>query len=194
MNKKSLSGLVLGALISLLGTSVHASLVGDTVTASFSVPSSDWSLDRNSNTVAVGGPEFQITIGGGRGITIDIEETYIDFTTANIGGETLPLLGSSYITISDMDWVGMNGSITSVTVTSFDDFLGGRGSMGTGPAASSATFTSNSITFRGGGVWNGTDRARVSFTTSHSVPEPGMLPLLVLGLVGVVVANKRRAR
>ena len=186
MIKKSALGAAaaLGAFV--LAAPAHATLMGQTVTASFD-SFLGWSLNRTSATVSASPREFIFTLTPGRQIIVDVQDSSIDLQYNNISSVFF-FPGDLSITIGGLTWAPDPDIILGVNVTDFADpnSLGGFG-------PNIASFTASSVTLNLGGVWDGQDRLRIDLITGPAqLPEPGSLTLFGLGLLGLSVAVRRR--
>ena len=168
--------------LALFQSAAHATIIGDTVNGSFNSIYNDWSIDSVSTTVSVGGPDFQIFISSGRGIDIDIEEGFIDFTYNGVSNISLSSCNlNCSITISNIDDL-----ITNVTLFEFD----ANNSVNFG--GNTATFTDHSISLFADQVWDASDRVRIEFESSVRIPEPTTIALIGCGLLAFGCNRKSR--
>ena len=134
--------------------------------------------------------EFIFTLAPGRQITVDVQESSIDFQYNNISSIFF-FPGDLSITIGGLAWAPDPDVILGVNVT---DFADPNGFGGFGP--NTASFTDSSVTLNLGGVWDGRDRVRIDLITgpSQQLPEPASLALFGIGLLGLGVAVRRHAQ
>ena len=183
------AGLWAAGTLLVLAAPAQATLIGKTVTASLD-GSPAWSLNRTSATVLANPREFVLTLAPGRQITVDVQDSAIDFQYNNISSVFF-FPGDLSITIGGLTWAPDPHVILGVNVT---DFADPNGFGGLGPNI--ASFTDSSVTLNLRGVWDGRDRARIDLITgpSQQLPEPASLALFGLGLLGLGVAIRRRAQ
>ena len=180
------AGLWAAGTLLVLATPAQATLIGQTVTASFDALSS-WSLNRTSATVSATAREFVFTNAPARRIIVDVQDGAIDFQYNNISNIFF-FPGDLSITIGGLTWAPNPRAIIGVNVTEFNEpnSIGGFG-------ANIASFTDSSVTLALNGVWDGQDRVRIDLITGLAqLPEPASLALFGLGLLGLGVAVRRR--
>ena len=174
----------------------QATLFGQTVNASLTSIFSGISLNQDSARVSVGGPEFVIDFGSGRGINIDIRDDLIDFRYNNVSNVGFSFDNFS-ITLSGLTWAPDPGVILGFTLEEVPDPDRPTAIGSFGP--NTVDFTPDSLTLNIEGVWAGRDRLRVELITTHNqqlpeqpLPEPASLALFGVGLLGLGVAARRR--
>ena len=123
--------------------------------------------------------------------SIDVDSS--SFTISVTTGATLSSFGS--LALTDLDWVGMAGSITGVSlVTSGISTSTFSNTDGTSLDINDVTFGADFVSWSmSHTVWSSGAFATFSLETTHSVPEPSTLALLGAGLLGLVVRRKRVA-
>jgi len=189
----SLSRLVI-VVAYCFSSNVFATLIGDTITAT-AVRDPGGSQEQfifNGNTATVGaGVEFSAPnfLGGGSLFEIDVSDTgftvFLDFADFSF-------LQPYSVSLSDLDWLGTPGQITNVTrdaVTAGAETWLDEISFG----ADFINLTSSGTGFiAAGDIFE----ASYSFTATHNgsaVPEPGMIALFSIGLLGIALSRRRRA-
>lgn len=172
-NRKSIlvHAFALAATLTFLPVpSAEAGLIGDSVTAEVQFPLGTTQQGPASQTVG-GGVEFDF----GQ-VDIDVGDETIRFF--NILGGTVGA-AERYL-LTDLDWVGGGG---------FTGFTSSFQNLSIAPIFG---FTADSfwVTLQGG-TFVGTG-AEVNVRLTQAVPEPGVLALLSLGLVGLAATRRRR--
>lgn len=181
-------------LLAICG-SAQATLIGDTV--QITAPG----ISGGFTDVVVGaGAELTEAEADGDGFTVDISDSFftVSFDPGLPGSTgwhyepgTSNIDAFFNIVLSDLNWVDdMAATIASISVSTF-------GVLATELGGLSATLSgSNEVTVEvpnplsGAGTiscdTSGCGSIRVDLTPTHSVPEPGPLSLIALGLVGLI--------
>ncbi len=184
-------GVLVGAAVIALGTAgaAQASLIGQTVNASFDTIFGGVSLTPGSAVVSAGGPEFELGVGTGRGIIIDVQDSFIEFQYNNVRNAAFGVDKLS-VTFTGLTWAQFPDGLVGVNITEFND-PDSRSGLG----ISTASFTASSVTVNLNGHWDAQDRIRVDLITSLTqLPEPASVALFGVGLLGLGVAAKRARR
>ena len=188
MTKRRL-GVLVGAAVIALGTAgaAQASLIGQTVNASFDTIFGGVSITPGSATVSATGPEFLLGVGTGRGIVIDVQDSFIEFQYNDVRNAAFGIDRLS-VTLTGLTWAQYPDGIIGVDVTEFDD-PNSRNGFG----VSTASFTASSLTLNLNGHWDAQDRVRIDLITGPvQLPEPASVALFGVGLLGLGVAVRRR--
>ena len=177
--------ILLLSMIASAALNANATLIGDTVTAQLSNPANnDASFNLNLGSAIVGtGVEFSGTNTDVFGqiwdtlVDVDASSFTISWTERTRAGSGNIFDGNDFIrlTLSDLDWINGPGSITGVSLASAAVTLDRNTAI---------NFTSDSVIVDFSGLYHG-DSYTFDITTSHDVPEPTTLALMVLGLVGL---------
>lgn len=162
------------AVIAALPGKAKATLIGDEVT-----------LEVFANGMSFLGP-FTETVGAGSEfnvvdlITVDVGASSIEFTIIDGGPGVVFGVDADFV-LTDLDWIGETGSIVDVIL----DPIAGFGSV---------SFTEDSVTFsvlEDSPFVLGPLASIELVTRRASVPEPGTLALLGLGLAGFGFTRRR---
>jgi len=161
-------------ILGTIGVS-HASLIGDTVSCSWSGSS----ICTPSSAVVGGGAEFtyyNATLGDV--FEVDISDS--SFTLTLLYNTNFLLFGAGNLTLSDLDWVDFPaGIISGVSLSEISGV--------SGLTESDLSFTDHSVTVDFTiTVWATGNYATIDLETAHGVPEPATIALLGLSLVGLV--------
>ena len=185
-SKKSLVSMAFGAaaLLGVMAAPAQASLIGDTISCEIT-PTPFWVCD-NPTAVVGAGAEFELDIPQSPtdfGFLVDVgaESVRLSSNEDNIFG----LGANEFLTLSDLDWVGMIGEIVGIENFSF----GGV----TGMDSSDISFSEHSVMIDLHDTeWSPDSFIYFDLQTRHRVPEPGVLGLIGLGLAGFMIARRRR--
>ena len=187
---------ILGAgMMCLFIGSAHATLIGDNATFTFSLsPGTTPFVAPITNTLADAPIDFTVddpSIINGSPIfnwTVDFQGS--QGTTLVIKGLQQETSTAGFARAFDLSLLDLAGTITNATLVS-TNFSGGGG-------GGSVDFTSNSLTFNTGnfGATAGVGNylTAVINIEASSVPEPGTLPLLLVGCVAAGIATRRSRR
>lgn len=178
---------ILAASVLLVPMGASASLIGDTVTSSFT---GGQIISSPGSAVVGSGAEFQIGFDFNNDNTVDPDEVFIEVDVEDSSITMTSIMsfpfGTDTLTVGDLDWVDTLGEIvdTSLAVTGVN-----------GLDASDVSFTSNSVSVVfANSNWMPGDFAAIDLVTTHAVvPEPTTLALLSLGLAGLGFARRRKA-
>jgi hypothetical protein len=160
-----------------MSTSAQAGLIGDTVTVS----GSGWSFPNSTAVVVDPGVEFTGAFGSDSIYSIDVLSDSIILTWNHIAQHFHGFSGFG-ARLSDLDWVGMNGSIIDVAVQPGNSLL------------TQVSFGDDWI------QWSHNDgftpgeiaTATLNITATH-VPEPATIALMGLGLAGIGYRRSQKA-
>ncbi len=164
--------------ILFLSATARASLIGDTVNVS--AASSAWQFSSSSAVVVDPGAEFSrtlnISIGDDSIYTIDVLSESIVITWEHLHSHTHSFTNDfTRVTLSDLDWGAISGSIVDVVVEA-------GGSLST----QIDSFGTDWITWSHSEQFEDqTKTATINIVTTHHVPEPTTLALMGLGLAGI---------
>lgn len=117
------------------------------------------------------------------------------FTISNVGS-THDLSGFGSLSLADLDWVGMPGAITDVSLFTSGVSTSTQSSTdGTSLDLSDITFGADFVSWNMASThWDVGSFATFTLQTTHTgVPEPSTLALISLGLVGLGFSRKRKA-
>lgn len=184
---KSLSLAAAGLVVALFSAQAQAGLIGDEVACSSTLDGSFYVCDSASATVGAGSEFLIQTTGGGNRLSIDIGDSFIEFSNA-LSGFGLGTV-SAIVTLSSLDWLGMPG------VEIVDVLFSTSGT--TGFDASDVSFDAHSVSFDIGGNWDSVGSfVRLDLVTRNvqAVPEPASFLALAAGLLALGGAGQLRRR
>ncbi len=162
--------------------SAQASLIGDTVSCAIT-PTPFWQCDTPTAVVGAG-HEFELFIPTSNdfGFNVDLDASSV--TVSSNKQDVFGLGASEFLTLSDLDWVGVNGVI--VGITNFST------SAGTMMSISDVTFNEHAVFIDMNNTsWTSGSFYSFDLATRHSVPEPTTLFLIGFGLAGIGCARKK---
>ena len=175
-----------GVFLALSGTA-SATLIGDHVTATLSTMGSSFSVDTQfvSPQLVGGGTEFVGTFMFATlpmDVSVDVTASgfVISFIQAGTWGGSESGSEIVRISLTDLDWFGVDGFITGLSVNA--DSRLGVSSTGFGPDWAFVAFKKFSVAMS----------ATVELDVTHDVPEPASLALFGFGLLGLGLVRRRR--
>lgn len=165
-----------------LSAGTAASLIGDEITVA-------WQTPQVGQNGFVGGPfTFVVTADDSD------KQTFLGPLTVDVGAESFQIDYTQSFSVStadfnglnftDLDWVGQQGSITNV---SYEVLSGSLNGLGINWTADSVQVNFAQLSEPRLGPFS----LRVDLETTHaSVPEPGVVGLVLLGLAGLGVSRR----
>jgi len=117
-----------------------------------------------------------------------------EFTINNVGS-THDLSGFGFLTLTDLDWVGIPEAITGVSLSTSGVSTSMQGSSdGTSLDLSDVTFGADFVSWNMSSThWDVDSFATFTLQTTHAdVPEPSIFALMVLGLAVFGFSRKRK--
>jgi len=183
--KKLGVGLCLVVLASLCAAPASASLIGDEVMVSLELVgfSTDGpfavTVESGDGDAVLFGPT---TIGPNR-LSVDIESESI--IISNIDTNPLSLTSQRILSFTDLDWIGVIGSIVGITVDSDVAAIDNSDvSWNNGPDGSDVFLNITAI-------WDVGATVVLNLETTHEVPEPTTMALLGMGAAGLIAKRQR---
>lgn len=171
--RKGIMGFVLVTGLGL-SSGVHATLIGDTVDVIHYFPDLDTVHNVLGPTTGAVGLSDVVTYSGIYDVDLEADSIQVDFLSQNSWSASA-FNGLIVASIDDI-----------VTNVSIDTNMLGWDNSRLGFNASALAFNWNSLSFT-------TDTYFNAYITTSSVPEPGILALISLGLVGFGFRRKRQA-
>jgi len=177
-----------------------ATLIGDSVDGSMASPSGQNVTTQFASPAVVGvGTEFTGVITDAFSqvwdiaVDIDASSFTVAFSERTRGGDGAiasfpdPVLD---ITLSDLDWIGMPGTIIQVTNSAYSCVSAGFScDFDAGPRIAALGFTADSIDVEFSHLRDGD-----SYTFDIVVPEPSTFAMVSFGLAGIAALRRRSVR
>ncbi len=178
----------------------NASLITDSIGCDGSVllrcalPGQDSDGTNDATNTVGAGDEFDINNLNELTIfSIDVGDS--SFSIRNVRAAVPDLSGFGTLALTDLDWVGMAGSIIGVSLVTNGVSTSIQGNTdGTSLDMNDVTFGADFVRWDMAHThWDVGASATFTLETTHRVPEPGTFSLLGLGLLGLGFMRRKRA-